>query len=368
MNIIEVVVFLDAIVVHCGRRGRSVGHCLLERWDGHLGQRLVQLDHVLLVAQVHCRCTQPRQTALTVVAIAVGVVQADLALVHQVLALVLLHFEERLARLLRGRLKFLHGLGDAHVDSIAATLLMLRHVPLGDVPLAAALAKERSHALVLAQVHLEVTARVIPFITTWKVAIKLVHILMGLLVIAQDPQLSVRMSTARVAAAELVDSVLPMCCQMILQMLRHLERFLAARESTLVEAYLQVRLEMLLLFGVFREHFSAAMNRTVNVVAALLCVVVEDAEILKQVTRALFGYTLGLDELLALLKLAGDLDSNQVELLGLTGALRQLAVKDKLYLLMRSFEQFNCEASFFGREARIDGRDLFQQQILQVTL
>lgn len=107
---------------------------------------------------------------------------------------------------------------------------------------------------------LKVAARVVSFVTARETTIELVDVLMGLLVVAQDPQLSVRVCAAGVAAAELVDGVLTMCRQMILQMLWHFERFIATLKRTFVEAHLQVRLEVLLLFRILGEHLAAGVH------------------------------------------------------------------------------------------------------------
>ena len=123
--------------------------------------------------------------------------------------------------------------------------------------------------------HLQVAAGIVLLIAAREAAIEFVNVLMRFFVVSQYPQLSIRVCAARITAAELVDRVLAVRRQVVLQMLRHLERLVAAFERAHVEAHLQVRLEMLLLFRVLCEHFRAAMHGAVNVITALLSVVIE---------------------------------------------------------------------------------------------
>ena len=66
--------------------------------------------------------------------------------------------------------------------------------------------------------------------------------------------------------------------QMILKVLRHLEGLVATLKCTLVEPHLEVRLEVLLLFGVFRKHFVASMNGAVDIILSLLSVIIENSK------------------------------------------------------------------------------------------
>ena len=173
------------------------------------------------------------------------------------------------------RSKLLHGLADSLVKRLTTALLVLGHVPLADVALAAPLTEEGPHALMLSQVDLEVTPCVVALGTAGVRAVELVDVLVRLLVVSQDPLLPVAVSAAGEAALELLYRLLLVRRHMVLQVLRHLEGLVAAWVRTVVVAHLQVGLEVLLLLRVLGEHLRAVSDRAEDEVAAVLRVIVD---------------------------------------------------------------------------------------------
>ena len=75
-------------------------------------------------------------------------------------------------------------------DHGATLLLMLGHVPLGNILLAAEAANERSHSGMLPQVDLHVGPGVVLLVAALELTLELVDILMCFLVVPQNPLLS----------------------------------------------------------------------------------------------------------------------------------------------------------------------------------
>jgi hypothetical protein len=122
----------------------------------------------------------------------------------------------------------------ALLQRLASFLLVLCHVPFTDVELFALVALEWLDFVVFSQMHFQVASCVVFLSATGLLTFKFIKVLMGTLVISQDPLLTELTVAAWEGAFELLDVLLVVSCYVVRQMLRHLERFVAAFKRTLV--------------------------------------------------------------------------------------------------------------------------------------
>ena len=105
----------------------------------------------------------------------------------------------------------------------------------------------------LPQMNLKVGPGVIFLVAALEFAVELVDVLMCFLVVPQNPFLSELGLAALVRADELLVFVLLVGCEVVRQVLRHFETFLAAGKIALIESYRQMTFEVLPQLRVFME-------------------------------------------------------------------------------------------------------------------
>jgi hypothetical protein len=119
---------------------------------------------------------------------------------------------------------------------------VLDHVPLGDVALAAVGALERPRALMLAEVHVEVGARIVLLIAPFEGANELENILVCFFMVAQDPVLSELPEAARERANKLLVPFFLVSRHVVGQVLGHLETLGAPWIGASVKPHAQMAL------------------------------------------------------------------------------------------------------------------------------
>ena len=147
----------------------------------------------------------------------------------------------------------------------AAFLLMLGHVPFGDVLLPAKVTHKRADASMFSQMHFQIWSRVVLFVTALKFAVELVDVLMCFFMVSQNPLLSELWVAAGVRAYKLLVLVFFMGCQVVTQMLGHLKTFLTVWVVTFIKSHGQMTLEVLTKFRIFLETFVAIYHRTLEI-------------------------------------------------------------------------------------------------------